>query len=119
MDLEHLRPNAARALIAGVILAGYIAGTSALAWTRMPQPDEGHFANAGYELAYHGRLAMPMWTEWVSSLDRHVYVQMPLYYVQLAPWVRTFGFTLRAVRMNSVFWGAWLVVAWGAIVWAV
>jgi hypothetical protein len=97
-------------------LAGYLAGTAALAWTRMPQPDEGHFANAGYELAFHGRLAMPMWTEWVSSLDRHMYVQMPLYYVQLAAWVKAFGFGLRAVRMNSVLWGFILVLAWGAIV---
>jgi hypothetical protein len=100
----------------GLTLAGYVAGAAALAWTRMPQPDEGHFSNAGYLLAHESRLAMPMFTEWVSSLDRHMYVQMPLYYVQLAPWIAAFGPDLRSIRFNSVLWGVVLVLAWSLIV---
>ena len=102
----------AAALIVALVLLAHVAGATTLAWVRMPQSDEGHFANAGYELAYHQRLAMPMWTAWVSSLDRHMYVQMPLYYVQLAPWIRLFGFDLRTVRLNSVLWGVVFLMAW-------
>ncbi len=108
-----------RVFVVALVLLGYTIGTATLAWVRMPQSDEGHFANAGYELAYHGRLAMPMWTAWVPTLDHHMYVQMPLYYVQLAPWIRAFGVDLRVLRLNSLLWGAVFVLAWYLIISAV
>jgi 4-amino-4-deoxy-L-arabinose transferase-like glycosyltransferase len=107
------------AAIVATVLLIYAGGAATLSWVRMPQSDEGHFANAGYELAYDGRLAMPMRTEWVASLDRHMYVQMPLYYVQLAPWIKAFGFDLRTIRLNSVLWGIIFAMAWYVIVRAV
>src|SRR5262249_25641904 len=61
-------------LVVVLVLLAYTAGAVTLAWVRMPQSDEGHAASAGWELAYHQRLAMPMWSAWIPSLDRSMYI---------------------------------------------
>jgi 4-amino-4-deoxy-L-arabinose transferase-like glycosyltransferase len=122
LDAVALSRPAARAaarshtMAVAFVLVLYLVGAGLLAWVRLPQRDEGQVANAGYELAYHGRLAMPMWTPWIPTMDRYVYATMPLHYVQLAPWVRAFGPGIRAERANTVLWGLLLVLSWYAIV---
>ena len=55
---------------------------------------------------------MPMWTEWIASLDERVYATMPLYFVVLAGWFTAFGTSFESMRLLSVAWGVALVGAW-------
>src|SRR5713226_8683522 len=107
-EIEHLcaRP----AVVVAVVLL-FIVGAIGLAQSRLPHGDEGHFANCAYEFAHHGRLACPMWTEWLPSLDRKVYAAMPLYFIQLAAVSSAVGYDINVLRMDSVAWGVLLVIS--------
>jgi 4-amino-4-deoxy-L-arabinose transferase-like glycosyltransferase len=59
---------------------------------------------------------MPMWTEWIPTLDQHVYANMPLYFVALGGWYRAFGVSFLGTRLFSILWGVLLVIAWSGIV---
>lgn len=98
-----------------VVLAAFVALAVPLALTRPPHTDEGHFASAGAAFAEHGRLVMPMWTEWVATLDERLYATMPLYFVVLGGWFKAFGVTFESMRLLSVVWGVVLVAAWYVI----
>lgn len=98
------------ALLAILLLVALLA--AAVALTRAPHADEGHFASAGATFAAEGRLAMPMWTPWIASLDERLYATMPLYFVALGGWFEAFGVSFAAMRMFSVLWGVVLVGAW-------
>ena len=93
----------------------YAGGAASIALVRQPHEDEGHFANAASEFIHHGRLAMPMWTDWVSSLDRCMFVTMPLYFMQLGVWSSVFGGSIAMLRLDSVLWGLVLVLSWAGI----
>jgi 4-amino-4-deoxy-L-arabinose transferase-like glycosyltransferase len=93
----------------------YVAGAVSLALVRQPHEDEGHFANAAVEFIDHGRLAMPMWTDWVPSLDRCMFVTLPLYFMQLGVWASVFGGSIAMLRLDSVLWGLVLVLSWAGI----
>ena len=92
-------------------LAALVALAGVLALTRPPQTDEGHFASAGASFAAEGRLAMPMWTEWIDTLDRRLYSNMPLYFVALGAWFKAFGVTWWTMRALSIVFGVVLVVS--------
>ena len=94
----------------------FAAGAVILAQVRIPHSDEGHFASGAWEFANHHRLAFPMWTEWVASLDYCMYVTMPLYFVQLGLWSQLSGYDISALRFNSVAWGVLLNWSWFSIV---
>ena len=98
-----------------VVLALFLALAVALALTRAPHTDEGHFASAGAAMATEGRLVMPMWTEWIPTLDQHAYATMPAYFVLLGGWFKAFGVSFASMRLFSVAWGVVLAVAWYAI----
>jgi uncharacterized membrane protein len=84
--------------------------------TRPPHTDEGHFASAAAAFARDGRLVMPMWTEWISSLDQRLYACMPLYFVSLGVWFKAVGVGFVRMRLFSLLWGAVMVVAWSTVV---
>lgn len=107
------RPHDGRArLLLVAVVALFAALATALALTRPPHTDEGHFASAGAAFAEHGRLVMPMWTEWIASLDERLYATMPLYFVALGGWFAAFGVSFESMRLLSVAWGVALVLAW-------
>lgn len=83
-----------------------------LANVRAPQSDEGHFAEGAVNLAFHGRLRLPTWTPWISTLDQKVYAVMPLYFFGLGAWFRIFGVDMLTMRYYSVLWGCILVVSY-------
>lgn len=107
----------ASALVAACLTV-FVALALALAFTRPPQSDEGHFASAGASLAFGGRLAFPMWTAWIPTLDQRLYSNMPLYFVVLAGWFKAFGAGWLAMRTLSVLWGVVLVAGGAGTAWA-
>ena len=58
---------------------------------------------------------MPMWVEWIETLDERVYATMPLYFVVLGGWFKAFGASFESMRLLSVAWGVALVGAWYVI----
>lgn len=104
------RRTSPRALLAVLLLFAALA--AAVALTRAPHSDEGHFASAGAAFAADGRLVMPMWTPWIASLDERLYATMPLYFVALGGWFEAFGVSFASMRLFSVLWGLVLVGAW-------
>jgi 4-amino-4-deoxy-L-arabinose transferase-like glycosyltransferase len=92
-------------------LVAFLILTLILAATRPPQSDEGHFANAGADIASRGRFVMPMWTPWISTLDQRVYSNMPLYFLTLGAWFKAFGVSWMSFRALSAVFGVLLVVS--------
>ena len=90
----------------------YIALAILLVNVRLPQSDEGHFAEGAAEIVTSGTLVTPTWTEWFPTLNQHLYAAMPLYFVALAGWFRGFGVGMLSMRYFNVCWGAILVVAY-------
>lgn len=110
-----IRLPVAPRFILPAILAAFGALALALALTRAPHTDEGHFASAAAAFADGGRLVMPMWTEWIATLDQRMYAVLPLYFVGLGVWFKSFGVSFVAMRLFSVLWGIILVGSWYAI----
>lgn len=102
-------------MLAMAVLLVFVALAIPLALTRAPHTDEGHFASAAATFASEGRLAMPMWTEWIATLDERMYATMPAYFVLLGGWFKAFGVSFASMRLFSVMWGVVLVCAWYAI----
>jgi hypothetical protein len=113
--LDGASPTWRRALVGGLLLL-FLAGGLGMAWTRTPDTDEGVFASCAYEFGYHGRLATPMYRDFMPGSDRYMMYMMPLYFVQLGAWGRLFGFDFPILRVNSLLWGLLLIIAWGSIV---
>ena len=110
-SLKSLEQIAARrSLLIGIVLA-FVVGAAALAESRLPHGDEGHFANCAWEFIHHGRLALPMMTDFIPSLDRYVYENMPLYHIQLGVVSIFTGYEISTLRMDTVAWGVLLVVS--------
>ena len=99
-------------LIIIACVACYLLLAVLLANVRAPQSDEGHFAEGAVNLAFHGRLVLPTWTPWISTLDQRVYAMMPVYFFGLATWFRVFGVGMLTMRYFSVLWGCILVVSY-------
>lgn len=100
------------ALAAGA-LAIYIAMTLLIAKTKLPWCDEGWYANAAYNLAFQGEMGMsvlePSGTflnAYLSGIQHRVYVTVPNHIVALAGLFRAAGFSLLAMRLYSILWGA-------------
>lgn len=83
-----------------------------LADVRTPQSDEGHFAEAAFNIATTGRFVMPTWTPWLPTLDHRVYAVMPLYFFALAGWFRIFGMSMLTMRYFTVLWGCIFVLSY-------
>lgn len=98
-----------------MLVSLYVLCSIVLAFVRAPQDDEGQFANAAVAFATEGRLKMPMWSDWIASLDRTMFITMPLYFIQLAGWASLFGTSLYLVRLDSILWGLLLVLSWYGI----
>lgn len=111
-----LAPQRKRWWLVATVIVGYLALGVALARTRPPHTDEGHFANAAALMGEQGRIAMPMATEWIASLDQRLYAVMPAYFVALAGWFKVFGVSFIAMRLFSVLCGAALVVGWSVVI---
>ncbi len=94
-----------------VIVLLFVIGAVTLAESRPPHGDEGHFASGAWEFAHKGRLAFPMLTEFIPSLDRYMYEGMPLYFIQLGLVSILTGYEIDALRMDSVVWGVVLILS--------
>jgi 4-amino-4-deoxy-L-arabinose transferase-like glycosyltransferase len=94
----------------------YVTLAVLLANVRPPQSDEGHFAEAAAQIVISGRFITPTWTEWLPTLNQHVYAVMPLYFLSLAAWFKAFGIGMLSMRYFSVFWGTILVFAYFVLV---
>jgi 4-amino-4-deoxy-L-arabinose transferase-like glycosyltransferase len=92
-------------------LLAFVVMAVVLAARRPPQADEGHFASAAAAIAFEGRFVMPMWTEWIPTLNERVYSNMPLYFITLAAWFKAFGVDFLTMRLFSVLWGVVLIGA--------
>ena len=102
-------------IVCCVVVTVYIGLALALAATRPPQTDEGHFANAAAAIAFQGRFVMPMWTEWIKSLDQRVYSNMPLYFLVLGGWFKFFGVSWLSMRAMSIVFGIILIVSFTSV----
>ena len=102
-------------IVCCIVLTVYIGLALALAATRPPQTDEGHFANAAAAIASQGRFVMPMWTEWIPSLDQRVYSNMPLYFLALGGWFKVFGVSWLSMRTLSIVFGIILIVSLASV----
>lgn len=114
--LASARPMGDERLFVTGCLVIYIVLAVLLANVRPPQSDEGHFAEGAMEIATTGRLITPTWTEWLPTLNRHVYAAMPLYFVSLAAWFRIFGIGMLSMRYFGVLWGTVMVFAYFVVV---
>src|ERR1017187_9228488 len=105
------------ALVICAVLVAYVVLAVELARVRPPNADEGHFGNAAAIFEHEHFLAMPMWNNvWLPTLDKHMYVTTPLYFLGLSVWFKAFGTDLITMRFFSVLWGAIAFVAWYVIV---
>jgi 4-amino-4-deoxy-L-arabinose transferase-like glycosyltransferase len=104
---RHVTPT----WILGFCITAFVVMAALLAATRPPQADEGHFASGAAAIAFEGRFVMPMWTEWIATLDERVYSNMPLYFVLLAGWFKAFGVDFLTMRLFSALWGVVLIGA--------
>ena len=98
------------------ILFVYVLLASALAVTRLPYSDDGDFAEPAARLSAGKSFAMPMEREWLPGLTRHVYCNMPLYFLTLAVWFKLFGVYFATMGILSVFWGVLTLAAWYVII---
>ena len=98
-----------------VVLLVFVGLCLALAMTRPPQSDEGHFASAGSAIASRGQFVMPMWTPWIPTLDVRVYSNMPLYFLTLGAWFKAFGVGWLSMRALSVGFGVVLVLSLASV----
>ena len=87
------------------------------ALTKRPWSDEGWFAAAGYNLAFHGQpgtlVLVPRGFR--EGLDRYTYWTAPLYYPLQAVWYWLCGFSLVSMRLLSTVFGALYLVSWAAV----
>ena len=68
-------------------------------------PDETVFADTAYELAFHGRLATPVWSYVAEEMSERAVWYPPVHFMMLALVYRVFGFGIFQTRMLSVFFG--------------
>lgn len=93
-----------------VVFAALCVGTSL---TKRPWSDEGWFAGAGYNLAFHGKPGTLVLEPrgYREGIDRYTYWTAPLYYPLQAGWYRLVGFSLFSMRTLSTVFGLILIAA--------
>lgn len=85
--------------------------------TKRPWSDEGWFAAAGYNLAFHGKPGTLVIEPrgFTEGIDRYTYWTAPLYYPLQAGWYSLFGFNLFSMRMLSTVFGLVYVFSWYSV----
>ena len=85
--------------------------------TKRPWSDEGWFAAAGYNLAFHGKPGTLVIEPrgFREGIDRYTYWTAPLYYPIQAIWYLLFGFSLFSMRMLSTAFGVVYLFSWYTI----
>jgi len=85
--------------------------------TKRPWSDEGWFAAAGYNLAFHGKpgtlVIEPR--DYRVGINRYTYWTAPLYYPMQAIWYSLFGFSLFSMRTLSTVFGLIYIFSWYSI----
>jgi len=100
-------------------VALYLALAFASAATKMPEIDEGFFANPAFNLATKGHMGTTVLETEGSALRgirEHTYWVLPLHLVWQAGWYKLFGFGIVQLRSVSVVWGLVALAAWFVIV---
>ena len=99
------------ALMASVVL--YLVLATSIARTKAPWCDEGWFANPAYNLAFHGNMGSNVLepsghflNAYLQGIRERTYVITANHLVGLAGWFRVVGFSLFAMRLYSILWGA-------------
>ena len=100
---KWLRAGAAIALLVFLTLG------VALSLTKPPFGDEGYCAAPGYTLITRGYMGLPASMEF--GLQRHVYSQPPLYFLNQAVWIAVGGLSVFMARFSSILWGLVLLVS--------
>ena len=85
--------------------------------TKRPWSDEGWFAAAGYNLAFHGHAGTLVIEPrgFREGIDRYTYWTAPLYYPLQAVWYRLVGFSLFSMRTLSTIFGLVYLFSWFSI----
>lgn len=98
-----------------VVLAVFLLLSIGLAFTRLPDADEGHRASEAYTLVHHGHMGLslvdPVGT-WLTGVNRLSYWVMPLYSFLLAGLFRLGAESLWCMRVWSVALGALALAAY-------
>ena len=120
------RTFARRSVLLWVLAAAfvvYLACSIGLATTRAPWYDEGFLANPSYSLIATGYPGvsilddsgpfLPTTTQVsMRGIRQHIYLEMPVYVVALAGWLKVFGLGLFSCRLFTVFCGALVLLLW-------
>jgi 4-amino-4-deoxy-L-arabinose transferase-like glycosyltransferase len=107
--------------------AVYLTYSIGLSTTRAPWYDEGFLVNPSYSLITSGYPGVSVLDDSgpilpskthvsMRGIREHLYLQMPVYFVALAGWMKVFGFGLLTSRLFTVFCGASLLLLWYYIV---
>lgn len=108
------------AVLLGLALLAYLAGSVAITLTKAPWWDEGLFASPVYHLATQGFMGSSVWVSQYNvrslpGIEKHVYTWMPLYPVVLAGWIKLFSYAIVTMRLFSAAWGLVALAAWYVI----
>jgi hypothetical protein len=123
----NLARRPALLLVLVVAFVVYLTYSIGLATAVAPLYDEGFGVNPSYLLITTGYPGVsvaddsgPIYPskKYVSmrGIREHLYLQMPVYLVALAGWMKMFGFGLLASRLFTVFCGACLLLVWYCVV---
>lgn len=96
-----------------VLLVVFVALCVGTSLTKRPWSDEGWFAGAGYNLAFHGKPGTLVLEPrgYREGIDKYTYWTAPLYYPLQAGWYRLVGFSLFSMRTLSTVFGVILIVS--------
>lgn len=106
--------NHHRKIIAAIAVFVFLTLATASALTHRPQIDEGMFASPAYNLAFNrhfGTTVLEKEKSTLTRIDERTYWVMPMYLLNAAAAIKTFGFSLFSMRLVNVFWGIVLLAA--------
>ncbi|MCS6885667.1 MAG: phospholipid carrier-dependent glycosyltransferase [Acidobacteriota bacterium] len=75
----------------------------------LPWKDESWLMQPAYELAEHGRIALPMFRHLGNSVDERIYTD-PVFTLLLAGWFKLFGFGMTVARAFNLLFGCGVLV---------
>jgi 4-amino-4-deoxy-L-arabinose transferase-like glycosyltransferase len=78
-------------------------------------PDETLFADTAYELAFHERLATPVWSYVAEGMGERAVWYPPVHFMLLALAYKFFGFGILQTRLVSLLFGVVSIIALFAI----
>lgn len=114
MHNPEIQWNTKKSLLLAGSICIFLMLTVGTSITKRPWSDEGWFAGAGYNLAYHGHPGTLVLEprDFREGIDKYTYWTAPLYYPLQAGWYRAFGFSLFSMRTLSTVFGLIYILSW-------